>query len=342
MKFMMLMVVCLFLETANASITIRGETSGSHFRWVTGATAFEDYSIPFDAYFNRGQQGATAKWIPGGLYNVANANSIVLTLDGGVTQVTVPIELSGMMYGMEAASSEGDSQNIASVCPENTSSTPYLYVIGTNCFYDKYIEQDYLDGAYHFAKPILKLNETAVASAFKGAPDGVYKGTVPVKFNHRWTNFNGTWTQTIYDELLTIEIKNTANEITNVIVTQRDEMTPQYDLLNETVSGRTHYPVLAQGRFHTGLRLSLKDVNRQYKLTGPSGSEIPYSIECSECQDSTLVDSGQVLNSTTLILDAGATEINFNIDVFYEDADLNSIEHGRYQDSFVLLFEPEI
>lgn len=211
---------------------------------------------------------------------------------------------------------------------------------GEPCVSSKYIVNSEERNPFYYLKPVFEIDSNKVKNAFNDLPPGVYRGSIIVPFRYYYKSQSNVVTYNTITRTLNFEIDYQVRGLSIISVVGDGNIIPTYNKTKKTVSGSTDFNITAQGELNNGLSIKIKNpTTEDFVLKSSQGFKpIKYSISCSGCSDSSLVNAGNVVKSDTKINTSGSP-INFKISVSYSDISSNDVETGKYSDSFTLIFE---
>jgi len=285
----------------------------------------------------------TKKFIPSSL--ISNSpDKLSLTNEKGDT-ISVSIKAVGVSYNLSSNNIEKEANTyISPTCStsEMTSNIVYLFdEQQTNCSADFAVSFDKEVSPFYYHRPILSVDSNNLLSELDGKSKGRYVGVLSGGFKYYYLSFGGALTYRIVPESIVVTINYDPNYLTNIDLVGDGVMEPIYN--GTSVSSHTQYSINASGNFEHGLAMVLSE--QDYSMFSESGdSKIPFSITCNNanCIDKEWVENGE------LKLDNGYTEylspsnvenINFNIDINYDDIKSSQVESSNYSTSFTIMFE---
>lgn len=339
MKFVQLaLVASLFLSThSSAQVLVKGSLKGDNLHWISVVAVSEQMGLlkPAHGLFAP-KVSSTKAWLPGAIIQAPTT----LTLVGQSQSITLPIEVSGLEY-VVANQSPTQQENTQQTCPSDYFNGQIIQIIGRTCYANHSLHMDQESNPFSSLSPLFKIEEIALKQAFRGKPAGVYRGLLTFQYRFKWQNRSGVWVSTQDSQSVAFEINHQPPEITQITVIRQDEIQTNYDYYQNrnSVSGETRYHVEVEGQYLNALKLELQ--NRDYQLLGPGIKGISYSIDCEECEDTQLVDNGNLLQAYTT-LRSNRSGLPFTLRVYLSDVDLEGIEKGRFTDTFSLLVSPEL
>lgn len=341
LNYFLFTFVLLFSSIANA-IIMHAELSAGNLRWSNAnARSGGQYYTP-SQWSVVNNLPPTNEWVPGGLLN---STSSTLTLISEGTVIDVPFEVIGFEYNTGSVMPSNGTLQSGSVCSKTDSSGKVIRVTGVGgCLYENSLTYGGTFSPYSFIRPIVGIDTVALTDAFNGFPKGVYRGTVNVSnfYDYVVPSSGGITARRVKNIPITLEVDYEPSFISSVAINGDRELTVFYDLDRNVVRGETILVAQAQGWFTDGLSISLLPNRTNYALTGPSMTQIPYSIECLDCSSVMLVNEGNVVTTETKRAGANSASLGLSIRVSFQDVDLNSVESGLYSDNFILVFEPDV
>ncbi|MGF1903071.1 hypothetical protein [Aliivibrio sifiae] len=285
----------------------------------------------------------TKKFIPSSLLS-NSPDKLSLTNEKGDT-ISVSIKAIGMSYNLSGNKATKEANTyISPTCStsEMTSNMVHLFdEQQTNCSSDFAISFDKEVSPFYFYRPILSIDNNNLLSALDGKSSGRYVGVLSGGFKYYYLSFGGALTYRIVPESIVVTINYEPNYLTNVDVIGDGVMQPVYS--GTSVSSHTQYSINASGNFKHGLAMVLSE--QDYSLFSESGeSKIPFSITCNNanCINNEWVKNGELKlenGYTEYLSPSNANNINFNIDLNYDDIKSSQVESANYSTSFTVMFE---
>ncbi|GLS91796.1 hypothetical protein GCM10007916_28660 [Psychromonas marina] len=337
--FILLLSVCWNSISMGASSIAKGSFDGKQIRWTSAFSIQGDDHIVPSHWDIAGKLMPTSEWLPGGFYTPPPPS---ILMHGPIGSVYVDISLIGLQYNAGGATPSTGSPSTGTVCTDAIGSGAMVTLSGSNCYYKESLVNTPPKQPYAFIRPVFHIDPAELELKLDGQDSGLYRGTV------MWSNFydyvfdsSGVYTRQINTHHLVIEIDYEAAYITNVDLIGDGIIKTTYNH-QEQVSGTTNFQGLVTGKLPSGVKLSLKDANRDYELVKGTSSSIPYSVDCLGCADTSLVSNGSVVNSETTIPSSNGLIAPFSLTVGFDNVDLVNIEEGDHYDSFILIFEPNI
>ncbi len=285
----------------------------------------------------------TKKFIPASLLS-NSPDKLSLTNEKGDT-ISVLIKAIGVSYNLSGNNMTKEANTyISPTCSTSEMTSNIVNVfdeLQTNCASDFSVIFDKEVSPFYFYRPILSIDRDSLMSGLDGKSSGRYVGVLSGGFKYYYLSFGGALTYRIVPESIVVTVNYEPNYLTNIDVVGDGAMEPIYN--GTSVSSHTQYSINASGNFKHGLAMVLSD--QDYSLFSESGeSKIPFTITCNNanCIDNEWVKNG------VLKLDNGYTEylspsnvdnINFIININYDDIKSSQVESSNYAASFTVMFE---
>ncbi|HGZ7315121.1 TPA: hypothetical protein ACOL2D_004554 [Vibrio parahaemolyticus] len=347
LKKLLLCSVCL-LSPMTQALTLNARLTGEELVWQNGMRV-EGY-LTSTNWQILGGLAPTTEWAPG-TFMAAPPTEMVLS--NGTDSVTVPVEVSGMQYGLGAAADKFPDQittpsGVSCDAGNFQLQTAVAAAIGSGCVAGNAYQGSTLYTPFQFARPLVTFDDAALISAFRAAslPEGTYSGTIATSPFYMYRSQGGAWTYRQFGPTpLSVQIHYVPAFLTNVQVLGNGLMTPTYDTVDYTVSGDTAFKVQATGLFTSGVKLTF-ETDRVYTLklahSGVVSSAIAYDVTCPACSDTSIVQDGalQLATGETIVPGSGSF-VAFDLLVHF-DAAASEVETGRYMDSMVVYFEENL
>jgi hypothetical protein len=348
LKKLLICSLCLVGWSAQA-LTLSAKLTGQELFWqngmrVSGYLTSTNWQV-------MGNLPPTMEWSPG-TFMPAPGTSVVLE-DALGNQVTVPLEVSGMHYGLGAAadkfSPQGSTPGSGTTCSTYQLQSAVALAIGSGCVAGNAYQSTVHFTPFQFARPLITLNDADLTSAFAAAkvPQGTYSGHVMVAPFYMYRSQGGAWTYRQFGPVpVTLQIHYIPAFLTGVTIIGDGVMAPDYDTTNHSVSGETRFVVTARGGFTSGLKLSFDDNgDGAYELKHSDtslNSAIPYSLRCPSCADPDVITDGalQLSNGETTVSGSGSLLV-FDLLASFE-AQADDVETGHYFDQVVVYFEENL
>lgn len=286
----------------------------------------------------------TTKWRPGFMASPQPLSSI--TLNNGGNTISFPLTITGIEYNAGSNSIADVIDNPGTqICDTSIAFGNVVQLAGAwNCTYNKLINNGVSKTPFFFLRPLFYIDETALLELFYEKPEGQYSGSIPFTIRYYYYSSSGALTYRDIRQSFAIQIFNKPSYISTVVINGGGVLVPVYDKIQKIVSATTDFQVNATGNFDKGMKMILQD--RAYNLSSLSlANTIPYSISCvgAACTDSRLV-AGGILSKQSTILNSVAgnkKNIDFLLNVSYENVAAANVESGTYTDSFTILFEAD-
>lgn len=343
LKKLLLCSVCL-LSPLTQALTLNAKLTGEELVWQNGMIV--DGYLTSTNWQVLGGLAPTTEWAPG---TFMAAPPTEITLTNGSDSVKVPVEVSGMQYGLGAAADKFPDQITT---PSGVScgsghfqlQTAVAAVIGSGCVAGNAYQGSTLYTPFQFARPLVTLDDAALVSAFSAAnlPEGTYSGSIATSPFYMYRSQGGAWTYRQFGPMpLSVQIRYVPAFLSNVQVLGDGVMTPTYDTVSYSVSGDTAFKIQATGLFTSGIKLTFED--RTYELKHSDlESRIVYDVTCPTCADTNIVQGGELqLTSHETTVPGSGSFVAFDLLVHF-DAAASEVETGRYADSMVVYFEENL
>lgn len=329
----------LVISYCSHAVTIKVQLENSNLKWDNAIEMLNNQFVPSNWDIVKGLT-PTKSWVPGG---VNQATPATITLSYAGQNVTIPFKVIGFEYNTGAVSpSKGEAESGS--CSDINFSNTIIRVSGNvNCNYSHRLNTTTAYSPYSFIRPIFTINQADLIAAFNGKVKGKYIGSVSVSsfyyfyYDNEDSNIKSKFH---HNHIVNLEVDYRSDFITSVSISGEREIPIIYH--DNKISGEILLNGNISGFFSNGVKVSLKSTKDNYFLTGPSLMTIPYSIQCLSCEQSSLVNNGLVVNRNSRLLGSRVSSINFKLKVFYQDIDLSNLDTGYYNDSFVLIFEPDV
>ncbi|UKA31619.1 hypothetical protein [Photobacterium damselae] len=287
-----------------------------------------------------------AQWAPG--FRSTN-NRLILQGPGGEVDLSNALRVVGMEYKANSLN-EDDTYSTAEVtCDVSGSNGDIAYVSslsGKSVCISEYSYDSKNKMPFYFTRPILNISESEISNAFdslENKVEGFYISSIPINFVYGFKQINGVKSWRNLTEMLTVSFYYKPNEITNIRLENPNIHDMKMRESNGTrIRGETQFNVIAEGYFNDGLRLQLVSSNNYNLSTNQNNYEIPFSIQCFDCDRQQLVNKGKLIDDgVTKISGIAGNEIRFPINVSF-DIDKDSVPIGDYYGQFTILFSSDI
>ncbi|TNZ86773.1 hypothetical protein CGK40_24315, partial [Vibrio parahaemolyticus] len=218
LKKLLLCSVCLLSPVTHA-LTLNAKLTGEELVWKNGMRV-EEY-LTSTNWQILGGLAPTMEWAPG---SFMAAPPTEITLSNGTDSVTVPMEVSGMQYGLGAAADKFPSQGptpSGATCANYRLRPATASVIGAGCVAGSAYKGSTLYTPFQFARPLVTFDEAALISAFRaaGLPEGTYSGTIATSPFYMYRSQGGAWTYRQFGPVpLSVQIRYVPAFLTNVQV----------------------------------------------------------------------------------------------------------------------------
>lgn len=345
LKKLLLCSVCLLSPMTHA-LTLNARLTGEELVWQNGMRV--DGYLTSTNWQILGGLAPTIEWAPG-TFMAEPLPLKEMTLSNGTDSVTIPVEISGMQYGLGAAADKFPDQVPTPggmPCSNFRMQPAIASVIGSGCVAGNAYKGSTFYTPFQFARPLVTIDDAKLISAFRAAipslPEGTYSGTIATSPFYMYRSQGGAWTYRQFGPMpLSVQIRYVPAFLTNVQILGNGVMTPTYDTINYSVSGDTAFKVKASGLFTSGVKLTFED--RTYELKHSDlESRIAYDVTCPSCSDPLIVKDGALkLTSGETIVPGSGSFVGFDLLVHFEALD-SEVKTGRYADSIVVYFEENL
>ncbi len=338
----LLLCSCCLLSSLAHAVTLSAKLTGEELVWQNGMHISE--YLTSTNWQILGGLPPTTEWAPGTFITAPSAG---ITLSNGTDSVTVPVKVSGMQYGLGAASDKFPDQVPTSggkECSKFRLEAVTASAIGYGCVAGNAYKGTTLYTPFQFARPLIELDDATLINAFKteGLPEGTYSGSITTSPFYMYRSQGGAWTYRQFGPAsLTLQIQYIPAFLANVQVLGNGVMIPTYDTVSHSVSGETAFKVKAAGSFTSGVKLTFED--RTYELKhSESESRIAYDVTCSACSDTDIVKDGalQLTGKETNVPGSGSS-VFFDLFISFNASD-SEVETGFYTDNLVVYFEENL
>lgn len=335
-KMLLMVLACLPISFANA-FTLSGSVTSGRVSWDNVMVSNGQQTLT--TWSSVSGLTPTVKWRPGFMASPQIQSTVILS-SGGNT-VSFPITLAGIEYNTGSnAITDTISVPGANICEKNILMGNIIHLVGNwDCSYDKLINNGATKTPFFFLRPLLNIDDSAIARAFEGKPEGRYVGMFPVVIRYFYYSTTGAVTYRDVRKTFSVQLSYKPSYISSITITGSGRIEPVYDKIAKTVSGITSFEVNATGYFSKGLKMILPI--RDYTLKSQtSDKKIPYSIDC--ICSAKIVNNGS-LDSNNIILNPNPSKSNvdFSLDVHYDNIKAADVDTGQYRDSFTVLFEAD-
>lgn len=341
--FVFITLLIGLFPTISCAFTVNADYVGEQLKWKNATVSgVGDWWTSTDWTPVSGMPPTTT-WIPG---NFATKPPSTMQLSGPGGTASLPIVMNGIEFNWSSASPT--AANAVStgvpVCSHDSVGANSGYEAnsdGTPCVSKNQIQNGTAVTPFYFIRPIFNIDTVDLKQALEGKESGTYSGTIPLSIRYYYMTSGGALSYFILSQSFTFIINYQPAILTDVLIIGDQNITPQYNTDNNTVSGSTSFNVIATGMFPNGITLTF--VNRDYNMTDMNSDKyIPYSITCNACVDNQIVLNGiyQLASTETSVPSPGDINlINFNLDVSYNDISKDTITTGTYSDTFTIIFK---
>lgn len=329
------------------AFTVNATFIGKELKWKNATAASGTDGFVLTDWTPVSGIPTTTEWIPANFVSKP-ADSVALSGPGGT--VNMPITLKGVEYNWSSASADFNNNTISveTICNIDSVGGSIGIVAsddGSPCVSSQSISYSNSIAPFYFIRPIFNMDQTTFDSLFTGKEPGVYTGTIPATVRYYYRTNSNALSYFIIPQSLSFVIDYQPAILTDIQVTGDGVMEPTYDGVNHTVSGMTHFDMVASGVFTNGLKITF-DANRAYEMKEASSeSVIPYSVVCNACEDTQIVTDGtyQLGSIDTVVPVTGdRTNISFSFDISFNNVPGKDLVDGNYSDTFIVYFEENL
>lgn len=200
---------------------------------------------------------------------------------------------------------------------------------------------------FDFYRSMFKIDNDELINSFKGVGAGTYYSniTFPITYLAR---FGVAQSYRTFTENVTFIVKYKPSYISSIDIKGDGVFNLDYDTQNHSVSGNSNFKIDVTGFFNSGLLLSFKSdgINDDFYLTRRTrdeGSDIPYNLGCDKCETTTIIKDGKLTKLEPIRISSPQSKrIDFELNFYFENLLYGSIEEGRYVDSIIVMFEPDL
>lgn len=331
-----ILLSCICLPFFTQAAAMRGTITGNKVDWI-GAMKVSggNFYTPtgWDIIHNL---EATQRWTPA---THATATPGQLNLSGSSGSVSAAIKVVGLEYNM--GNLKPNQSGNAGSCGVLSMSDSTVALLGESCRSNLDFTYTSRANPFYFTRPIVEVNETELLSEFEGMEMGKYIGSVSLVARYEYYTSSGALTYRNVPYTFEVELDYQPSYLTSVTVLGNGVIEPVYNTQERTVSGSTSFNVNASGYFNNGIKLRF--INRDYALDGPT--KIPYSIQCQgACSASDIVQEGVLLQESIIVSEGQSNmrNIDFLLDVGYENIHKDQVETGSYNDTITIVFEENL
>ncbi|WP_217540369.1 hypothetical protein [Vibrio metschnikovii] len=335
-----ILLSCICLSFFTQAAAMRGTITGNKVDWigamkVSGGDGNLYTPTGWDIVHNL---EATQRWTPATHAAVTPGQ---LNLFGPSGSVSAAIKVVGLEYNM--GNLKPNQSGNAGSCEVLSMSDSTVALLGESC--SSNLDYTYTSRAnpFYFIRPIVRVNEMELLQEFisNASEMGKYIGSVSLVARYEYYTSSGALTYRNVPYTFEVELDYQPSYLTSVTVLGNGVIEPVYNTQERTVSGSTSFNFNASGYFNNGIKLHF--INRDYALDGPT--KIPYSIKCQgACSASDIVQEGVLLQKSIIVSEGqrNMRNIDFLLDVGYENIHKDQVETGSYNDTITIVFEENL
>ncbi|WP_446522787.1 hypothetical protein [Photobacterium damselae] len=283
------------------------------------------------------------EWSP-----IFNPQEQEVTFSNGVDSFKQKIALEKLIFKSKNFSREVNSGTIGSLCSidENDGIIATLGGGGGECFSSfkfKSLSNEIIP--FRYIKPVIRLD--SLYSNLKSIPQGRYTSTYSFNIKYLFKRKNGVISYRVIPTVISFEIDFNPANLLDVIPHGDGIINPVYDKSNRLISGETKFNIEVKGVFPSGIKLQFMptSVDNTFKLENiMDNSEIPYEVKCDVCDSNIIVDDkGKLIDKNGIYyISSFTSDFNFNLDVGFNSVKAETINSGRFRDTFYIYFEPNL
>lgn len=333
----------VFFTPFTWGMTLHGVIEGTDLRWNNGIT-LGGY-VTLSNWKSMSNLEPTHQWAPGTFLAVTSDK---MTLQGPTNEVEIDFQVAGIEYGLGQAAerfTERGAGVLGAKCDVSIQQGSTAKVIGNNCSANesyKTVGSGERFTPFQFIRPIISVDEQELVQSLAdaGSIAGTYTGMTTVQPMYYFKSATGTWTYRYAQSVpVILQIVYNPAGLESLEVQGSGVIEPDYDTLNQQVSGEAYFDVVAKGSLANGIKLTLDEIDYELEHEDAGIEPIPYSISCvGSCEFNQLVTSGK-LNHKETIVSGGDTEVSFQLRVHYDNLQANDVETGTYRDEFTIYLE---
>ncbi len=338
MRTILFLLACLCsADTLANSSVIKVKVEGNKVHWANSLLVQGSLRAP--TFWQHAQSiTPTQSWLAGS-WTQTPPNNIPLT--NGKDSINLPLYVSGLEYNTGSVSPVMGKSSALNLCDSDNYSGNLINVVGANCYAANWLDNGQVVTPFAFTRPLFELTESQILNALSGKSAGLYFGHIHLTSVHRFL-LGSVESQYFMAHSVAVEIEYTPSVIYSAQVSGNPRLTPVYQFDQQQVSARTDFSVRVNGYFSQGLAIALSPSKSDYQFNGPNHSVIPYSILCVQCTDGQLVRDGAIIHSQTTVKTGSQTSVQFDLKVYFDQLNLQSVEAGEYWDAFTLILQPEV
>ncbi|WP_394126319.1 hypothetical protein [Vibrio hepatarius] len=265
--------------------------------------------------------------------------------------VTVPVSLTGLQFQSNdefEISKNSTLSNAYPLCQRVESSNGYVSLAdetGKECGgqFSFISKERYMP--FHFFRSGFKFNSDELSKSFKDAPAGNYQGsiTVPIRY---LVKYGATHSFRTFSHTVHFSVRYKPSFLSSVSIIGNGVFDLDYDTNKNSVRGSTDFSVNVEGYLRSGLLMTFESdgVKEDFALKHDSStSRIPYNLECNMCLNPYVVTDGKLnIHGPSKVNAISSNNIHFKLNFHFNDVSYGSVNEGKYTDSVIIRFEPEL
>ncbi|PQJ71376.1 hypothetical protein BTO01_08865 [Vibrio jasicida] len=332
-------IASLNTELAYASNNITAKVVGSEVTWmnanVVGGEVVQQIWQPSSSF----NLLPVHSWNPS--FQKSPTSTLTFSSTTGV-QVTAAFQHTGIQFS--TASPFISVENKSNSCGyESSAGGQFILRDDSTCraSYDLNATRKYKP--FDFYRSSYKLDNLVDAFKAANAPTGIYYAAVSLPVTYYMKYGTATTYQT-YNDTTVFTIDYKPSFISAVDVTGDGIFSLSYDTGNHSVAGTTTYEVSISGHIEPGIKMQFfsSGTADKFELEHTTSSDvIPYSLACSRCVNSNIVEAGELKQTTSKIPFVGKT-LDFDLVFSFEELYFGDVDEGDYRDAVTVRFELDL
>lgn len=327
-------------ETAYASNNITAKVVGSEVTWmnanVVGGEVVQQIWQPSSSF----NLLPVYSWSPS--FQKSPTSTITFSSTTGV-QVSTSFQHSGIQFSTASPFTVAKNSNADTCSYESSAGSQYILRDNNTCraSYDLNATRKYKP--FDFYRSAYKLDNLVDAFKAANAPTGIYYATVSLPVTYYMKYGTATTYQT-YNDTTVFTIDYKPSFISAVDVTGDGIFSLSYDTANHSVEGTTTYEVSISGHIEPGIKMQFFSSGTADKFElehSTSNDVIPYSLVCSKCEKSNIVEAGELKQATSKIPFVGKT-LDFDLAFSFKELYFGDVNEGDYRDAVTVRFELDL
>ncbi|CAH1607504.1 conserved exported hypothetical protein [Vibrio jasicida] len=333
-------IASLNTELAYASNNITAKVVGSEVTWmnanVVGGEVVQQIWQPSSSF----NLLPVHSWNPS--FQKSPTSTLTFSSTTGV-QVTTAFQHTGIQFSTASPFSVANNSNADTCGYESSAGSQFILRDDSTCraSYDLNATRKYKP--FDFYRSSYKLDNLVDAFKAANAPTGIYYAAVSLPVTYYMKYGTATTYQT-YNDTTVFTIDYKPSFISAVDVTGDGIFSLSYDTGNHSVAGTTTYEVSISGHIEPGIKMQFfsSGTADKFELEHTTSSDvIPYSLACSRCVNSNIVETGELKQTTSKIPFVGKT-LDFDLVFSFEELYFGDVDEGDYRDAVTVRFELDL